>query len=214
MLKIWGRQSSSNVQSVLWCLDELGLDFARVDAGFTYGVVDSAEFQAMNPNGTVPVLQDGDGSAIWESGAILRYLAAAYGDDGFWPKEPAARAQIDKWAEWAKLNIAAKFTVPIFWKLVRVAPSLRDPIAVENNLKILNKFLSIADRQLATQDFLAGDCLTLADIQFGHCLYRYFDMDMQRHEFVHIERYYRQLTEREAFQKYVMFSYEELRVLD
>lgn len=214
MLKVWGRQSSSNVQSLLWCLDELKLDFERVDAGFTYGLVDTDEFQAINPNGTVPVLQDGKNSAIWETGAILRYLAATYGDDDFWPKDPAARAQIDKWAEWAKLNIAAKFTRPIFWELVRIAPSQQDPIAVEKALKILNKFLGVADQQLAEKPFLAGEHFTLADIQFGHCLYRYFDMDMQRQEFVHVERYYQQLTEREAFRKHVMFSYEELRVLD
>ncbi|MBL1420908.1 MAG: glutathione S-transferase family protein [Alphaproteobacteria bacterium] len=214
MLKIWGRQSSSNVQSVLWCLDELKLDFERVDAGFTYGLVDSEEFRAMNPNGTVPVLRDGQDSAIWETGAILRYLAAVYGGDGFWPQEPAARAQVDKWAEWAKLNVAGKFTVPIFWQLVRTAPSQQDPVAIEKALKILNKFLKVADEQLGKQAFLAGDCLTLADIQFGHCLYRYFDMDMRRADFVHIERYYGQLTAREAFQKHVMFSYEELRVLD
>lgn len=214
MLKIWGRQSSSNVQALMWCVDELKLDFERVDAGFTYGLVDGEEFRAMNPNGTVPVLRDGQDAVIWETGAILRYLATAYGGGDFWPQEPAARAQIDKWAEWAKINITLKFTEPIFWQLVRTAPSQQDPVAVENSLEILNEFLSIADQQLAKQPFLAGGHLTLADIQFGHCLYRYFDMDMQRQDFAHIERYYGQLTARKAYQKHVMVSYEELRVLD
>ena len=118
-ITIWGRKSSVNVQLVLWALDELGLDFDRIDAGFTYGVVDSADFCRMNPNGLVPVLVDGDGAPIFESAAILRYLADRYGDDNFWPKNAVARAQIDKWAEWAKWNVGHAFIVNVFYGLVR-----------------------------------------------------------------------------------------------
>ena len=78
MLKVWGRRSSSNVEALLWCLEELNLGYERIDAGFIYGVVDTPEYLAMNPNGTVPTLQDGDGPPLWETGAILRYIAGAY----------------------------------------------------------------------------------------------------------------------------------------
>ena len=118
-ITIWGRKSSVNVQLVLWAMDELGLDFDRIDAGFIYGVVDSADFCRMNPNGLVPVLVDGDGAPIFESAAILRYLADRYGDDNFWPKNAVARAQIDKWAEWAKWNVGHAFIVNVFYGLVR-----------------------------------------------------------------------------------------------
>ena len=108
-ITIWGRKSSVNVQLVLWTLDEMGLDFDRVDAGFIYGVVDSADFCKMNPNGLVPVLVDGDAAPIFESGAILRYLASRYGDNNFWPEDAVARAQIDKWARWAKVEHWPRF---------------------------------------------------------------------------------------------------------
>ena len=74
-IRIWGRKSSVNVQLILWTLDELNLAFQRVDAGFTYGVVDTDAFKQMNPNGLVPVLIDGVGQPIFESASVLRYRA-------------------------------------------------------------------------------------------------------------------------------------------
>ena len=72
MIKIWGRKSSSNVQAAMWCVAELALEHTRVDAGFTYGVVDSAGYRQMNPNGTIPTLQDSNGVIVWETGADFK----------------------------------------------------------------------------------------------------------------------------------------------
>ena len=213
-ITVWGRLSSSNVQVVLWCLDELGLDFKRIDAGFTYGVVDTPQYLGMNPNGTIPTLIDGESPPIFESGAILRYLAASYATDSFWPSDPVARAQIDKWAEWAKINIANLFTAPVFWQVVRTAPSRQDPEMIARNIAALTKYLKIAEARLAQYDYLAGDQFTLADIQMGHCLYRYFDIDIARADLPHLRRYYDRLCQRPAYAKYVMADYSELRVTD
>lgn len=213
MLTVWGRKSSSNVQALMWCIGELGLAYERIDAGFKYGVNDTAEFLAMNPNGTVPVLREDAGEPLWETGAIIRYLAAQHGDEAFWPDDARRRAQIDKWAEWAKLNITLNFTGPVFWRVVRTAPALQDQQAIAAALTALGAKLDIAERQLERHRFLAGDDLTLADIQFGHVLYRYFDIDIPRPSLPRLERYYENLTERPAFREHVMVSYEELRVL-
>lgn len=214
MIHVWGRASSSNVQALMWCIGELGLEFERKDVGFIYGGNDTAEFLAMNPNGTVPVLKDGDAPPIWETGAILRYLSHKYGQDTFWPAESSARANIDKWAEWAKINIAAGFTVPVFWRVVRTVPSQRDPQAIDAALTLLNKFLTVAEQQFAEHEYLASGDFSLADIQFGHVLYRYYDIDIDRADFPEIRKYYDRLTERTAFKKHVMISYDELRVED
>ena len=214
MLKIWGRRSSSNMQALMWCVGELGLEFARTDAGFTYGVVDTPEYRAMNPNGTVPTVIDGDNPPLWETGAILRYLAGKYGSDAFWPKDPYARADVDRWAEWSKINIASNFTVPVFWRTVRTAPSRRDPAAIDDALRKLGEFLDVAETHLARQRYLADDHFTLADIQFGHCLYRYFDIDIDRADRPNLRRYYETLADRPAYREHVMISYEELRVTD
>ena len=214
MLKVWGRKSSSNVQALLWCLAELELDYQRVDAGFTYGVVNTPEYLEMNPNATVPTLVDGEDPPIYETGAIIRYLATRYATDAFWPADLVARTHVDKWAEWSKINVAQAFTSPIFWQVVRTAPSKRNDAAVAEALIKLNAKLKIADRQLANHQYLTSDNLTLADIQLGHVLYRYFDIDIKREPFEHLQRYYEQLQTLESYRETVMYSYEELRVSD
>ena len=92
MLKVWGRRSSFNVQKVMWLVDELGLAHEHIDAGGKFGGLDAPGFLAMNPHGKVPVIDD-DGTIVWESHAILRYLAARHGGARWWP-EDAGRAVI------------------------------------------------------------------------------------------------------------------------
>jgi glutathione S-transferase len=214
MIKIWGRRSSSNVQAVIWCLEILQLPYERVDAGFTYGVVDTPEYLALNPNGTVPTIAVEGMPALWESGAIMRYLCNSHGNTDFWPPDPQQRAQVDQWAEWSKINIALAFTSPVFWKVVRTAPSKQDPVAIAAALDALHVKLAIADGQLADHQYLAGEHLTLADVQFGHVLYRYFDIEIERAVLPNVERYYEMLCDRGDYQRSVMVCYEELRVVD
>lgn len=213
MLTVWGRANSSNVQSVMWCIGELGLPYVRHDAGHRYGVNDTPEFLAMNPNGTVPVLRDGDGEPLWESAAILRYLASRNAKAPFWPEEGMARAHVDKWAEWSKVNFTMSFTVPIFWRVVRTAPAEQDPVEIDRAVARLHKILAIAEAQLSRNAFLAGDAFTLADVQFGHLLFRYFDIPITRQALPALRRYYDALTTRPAYREHVMVSYDELRVL-
>lgn len=213
MLEIWGRKTSSNVQALMWCVGELGLAYRRYDIGHRFGGNDTPEFLAMNPNGTIPVLRDDKCEPMWETGAILRYLAASYGNEDFWPIEARRRIKIDQWAEWSKLNIAANFTAPIFWRVVRTAAKERDEQAITQALQTLHKFLLIANNQLEQHPYIAGKAFTLADIQFGHLLYRYFDIAIERENLPALERYYQRLQHREAFVEHVMVSYEELRVI-
>ena len=213
MIRVWGRKTSSNVQALMWCIGELGLEYERFDIGHKYGGNDTPEFLAMNPNGTVPVIRDGEGQPLWETGAILRYLAGKYGADEFWPQDPERRAETDKWTEWAKISVAMIFTAPVFWMVVRTAAKDQDHQALEKSLQNLNKKLAIAEAQIARHGYLAGSAFTLADIQFGHSLYRYFDIAIERPSFPAIEHYYEKLTQRPAFAEHVMISYEELRVV-
>jgi glutathione S-transferase len=211
VLTVWGRKTSSNVQALMWCIGELGLSYQRHDVGHRYGGNDTPEFLAMNPNGTVPVLRDGEGEPLWETGAILRYLASRYASESFWPAVPASRAPIDKWADWSKINVAMNFTAPVFWRVVRTAPADRDPMAIAAALGVLTHYLEIAEARLSRLSFLAGEAFTLADIQFGHVLYRYFDIAIARPGLPALRRYYEGLTDRAAFREHVMVSYEELR---
>jgi glutathione S-transferase len=211
MLTVWGRKTSSNVQALMWCIGELALPFRRHDVGHKYGGNRTPEFLAMNPNGTVPVVKDDeDGEPLWETGAILRYLGSRYGGAPFWPQDLGDRTRVDRWAEWSKINIALNFTGPIFWRVVRTAPQDRDEAAIAAAIRALAKKLDIAEGQLSRHAYLAGDDFTLADIQFGHVLYRYFDIAIDRPDRPALRRYYDRLTARPAFREHVMVSYEEL----
>ncbi len=212
MITVYGRTTSSNVQAVMWAIGELGLAHERLDRGHVHGGTDTPAFRAMNPNGLVPVIRDGD-LVIWESGAILRYLAARYGDGGaFWPADPVARAAVDMWAEWGKVSFAMDFTVPIFWARVRTAAAERDEAALTRAVAHLETRLDILERQLAGHDFVVSDDFTLADILIGHVLFRWFDIDIPRRPRPGVEAYHQRLTERPAWREHVMVSYAPLRV--
>lgn len=195
----------------MWCVGELGLEYRRIDRGHRFGGLDTDAFAALNPNRTVPVLKDGDGPALWETGAILRYLAAQYGDGTFWPRDAVQRAEVDKWAEWAKINVAMNFTGPVFWRVARTAPSARNPAVIRDAVETLEAALAIADARLASHQFLTGDAFTLGDIQLGHVLYRYYDIDIDRAPLGNLARYYDELTKRPAYREHVMISYAELQ---
>ncbi len=210
MLTVYGRATSSNVQALLWGMEELGLTYDRIDCGEMYGGLDTPEFLAMNPHGRIPVLKIDD-TALFETGAILRYLASVHGKETFWPADPLARAKVDMWAEWAKYQIAARFTGPVFWQTARTALEHRDPDLIRANIDRLESELAKADARLRERLFLCGSNLTLADIQLGHILYRYFDIDIDRRDMPALQAYYRQLTERPAYRKTVMVSYDALR---
>lgn len=211
MLKVWGRASSANVQSVMWCIAELELPYERIDAGLMYGINNTAEYLAMNPNGTVPTLVDGNGPALWESGAVVRYLANVYGNDSFWPSDPIARADVDRWAEWGKVSVQMNFNGPIFWPVIRLPADSRNDEQIANAVKQFEDKLAIADERLSSRRFLVNDELTVADIQFGHILYRYFELEIDRRELVNVARYYETLSAMPNYQEHVMISFDELR---
>ncbi|MCP3971475.1 MAG: glutathione S-transferase family protein [Rhodobacteraceae bacterium] len=211
MLTIYGRATSSNVQLVMWAVAELGLAHERLNFGHVYGGTDTPEFRGMNPRGLVPVLRDGD-LVVWESAAILRYLAARYGDGGaFWPADPAERAAVDMWAEWGKNDLARAFTVPIFWSRVRTAARDRDETALAGAVAVFETHLDLLEPQVSAQDFVAGNGFTTADIVIGHLLFRWFDIDIPRRPRPAVEAYYRRLTRRPAYRAHVMVDYEVLR---
>lgn len=210
MITVWGRRSSSNVQAVMWCIQELGLSYERIDAGFTYGVIETEQYKAMNPNGTVPTIQDGNNPPLWETGAILRYLASQYSTTRFWPDDPCERAIVDQWAEWSKLNIALRFTSPIFWQVVRTPVVRQDPVAIKNAVMAFESALSIADRQLQIHPYLAGPNFSLADIQFAHVLFRYYHISIDRAPLEALAQYYQRISSRKPFIQHVALPYSEL----
>ncbi len=211
MITVWGRTTSSNVQIVMWAIAELGLECERLDVGGAFGGNRTPEYLAMNPNGLVPVFRDGDGPFLWESAAIVRYLGAAYGNERFWPPSPAARADVDKWAEWIKTTFGPVLLTGVFWPLIRVSPAQHDHAGIAAATETLKPLARMLDTRLAGCRYLGGDDVCFADIVVGTLLYRYFTLDFERADTPHLRAYYDRLAARPAYAKHVMVSYESLR---
>jgi glutathione S-transferase len=202
MLRIWGRTNSSNVQKVLWCCAELGLGHERIDAGRQFGVVDTPEYRRLNPNGLVPTIDD-DGFVIWESNAIVRYLAGRYGAGGLCPEDLQARAAADRWMDWQVTTIGPPVGV-VFLGLVRTPPEQRDLPAIREAAATAGEIWRIFDADLADKDYAAGDALTMGDIPLGVMAYRWYQLDVERPELPTLRAWYERLAARPAFREHVM----------
>ncbi|MFI0849446.1 glutathione S-transferase family protein [Mesorhizobium sp. IMUNJ 23232] len=211
MITVWGRATSGNVQIVMWALAELGLKPVRHDVGGAFGGNRTPEYLAMNPNGLVPVLRDGDGPFLWESAAILRYLGATYGGEQFWPSSPAKRAPVDMWAEWIKTSFGPVLATGLFWPIVAAPPAKRDHASIAAAAEKLKPLAAMLDARLADGPYLGGDEICFADIVVGAPLYRYFTLEFDRTDTPHLRAYYDRLQQRPAYAEHVMVSYESQR---
>ena len=202
MLRILGRDTSSNVQKVLWAAGELGLEFEREDIGGAFGGNDTPEYLALNPNGYVPTLIDGD-YTLWESNSIVRYLAAAHGAGALWPADPRIRGSAERWMDWQIATLSPTM-VTVFRGLVRTPPEERDMASIAAARDRTARLLAMLDAALAGSEFVAGDEFTVGDIPVGIATYRWYHLDIEREDFRNLERWYRRLAQRSAYREHIM----------
>lgn len=210
MLKVWGRRSAMNVQKVMWLIGELDLPHEHIPAGGNFGRLDEPAFLVLNPHGLVPVIQDGD-VAVWESHAILRYLAAKYAPGRFWSDDAAERSQVGRWMDWSQTTLQPAFLDGVFWPCFRTPPAQRNLALIERNVRHCGEIFQRLDGLLEREPALAQQEPTLADIPIAATFYRYFELDIQRPKLPHIEAWYARLQRRPAYRQHVMVSFEELR---
>jgi glutathione S-transferase len=198
MLQILGRANSINVRKVLWTCAELGLRFERHDWGQGFQPTDTPEFLALNPNATVPVIQDGDFS-MWESHAIIRYLAGAYDGARIYPVAPRTRAVIDQWLDWSSSELH-RASVYAFLGLSRKSPQHADPAATKASCESWTRLMGILEQRLAsTQAYVAGDGFTLADIPVGLAVNRWFGTPLERPALPAVAAYFERLSQRPEY---------------
>jgi glutathione S-transferase len=202
-LTIWGRTNSVNVQKVLWCLAELNLAFERIDAGMQFGRNYDPDYLAINPNGRVPTLVDGD-YALWESNSIMRYLCTAYGKETpIYPQDPRRRAAVDRWLDWT-LSTVQPVDRPVFWALVRTPAEQRNMTAIQKDADAEALVWRIADHHLSTRRYIEGDDFTIGDIALGAYARRWLGVDgIKRPKQPHLERWLKELGGRPGFARFV-----------
>lgn len=208
-MKLYARRTSSNSQKVLWFLGELGLDHDFVATGGDSGGLDAPSYRALNPNGRVPTWED-DNGAVWESHAILRYLAAAYSADRWWPAHPMERSQVDRWMDWSQSGFDAAF-MTLFWGYWRTPEARRNDKLIQRQLESCRLSLAVLDDALKSSSYIVGNDLTLADIPIGSLMYRYANLDITDALPANVARWYETLCEREPFQQHIMLSFDDLK---
>ena len=202
MLVVWGRNNSVNVQKALWCCEEIGLEYSRIDAGLAFGVVNTPEYRKLNPNGVVPTIDD-DGFVLWESNAVVRYLAAKHSEGRLWPRDVVTRANADRWMDWQTTTLWPALR-PLFMGLVRTPAEKRDPRALEESRLKSAQVLSILEGYLGTRKFAAGEEFTMGDIPLGCAVWRWMALPIERPPLPNVRRWFDALAQRPAYRKAVM----------
>ncbi len=201
MLKLLGKPTSINVRKVLWLCEELGLPFELEEWGSGYRSTGDPAFLALNPNGLVPVIRDGD-TVLWESNTICRYLAGREGRTDLLPREPLERARIEQWMDWqaTELNNAWRY---VFMARVRQSPAHADPLLIDASVREWNRHMVLLDDQLArTGAYVAGPAFSLADVVIGLSVNRWRMTPLERPELPAVAAYLRRLEERPGFQRH------------
>jgi len=199
MLRIWGRLTSINVQKVVWCADESGVAFERIDVGGTFGGLDTPQFLALNPNRKIPAIEDGD-VVLWESNVIVRYLAARHAAGTLYPGSPAERGRVDQWMDWQQTELGRAMT-DAFTQLVRTPEPERDMRRVEASARATEPVVAILDHHLAARAFVAGDRFTMGDIPVGLQVHRWLGLPLERTPRPHVEAWYARLRQRAGAQR-------------
>ncbi len=203
MLKIWGRNTSSNVQKVMWAIGELGLAHERIDVGGAFGKTREPPYSDMNPNATVPTLEEPDGFTLWESNTICRYLGAKYDKTNVLePKDVKQRGLASQWMDW-QLSVVGPNITPVFWGLIRTPPEQRDMTHIKAMIEKTVANMQTLDAQLAKTAYVAGDAFSYGDIPVGVMCYRYVQLVPDRPATPHLDRWYGAISSRQAFKDYV-----------
>ena len=201
MLNIWGRISSINVRKVVWCAQELGLDFQRTEAGGRFGIVQTPEYLALNPNALVPAIDDGEGEGrvtLWESNVIVRYLCAKHSPGKLYPEPLPARFDAERWMDWQQTTLNP-VSAGAFRQWIRTPADQRDPAVIAHSVHATEPLFALLDAHLATRTFMLGDSFTMADIPVGCEAHRWFGLpqtEYTRPSWPHVERWFADLRSR------------------
>ena len=191
MLKIWGRISSINVRKVVLCAQMLDIPFVRRDAGLSFGVVNTPDYLALNPNAMVPAIEDGP-YTLWESNVIVRYLCAREGR--LYPSDLHTRFLAEQWMDWQQttLNRASGLA---FVQWIRTPETQRDHQLIAQSVGATEPLFALLNEQLQHRPFMAGDQLSMADIPLACEVHRWWGLPQSRPSWPHLERWYAQMRQ-------------------
>jgi glutathione S-transferase len=214
MLKVWGRPTSTNTQRVLWTLVEVELPYELILASGTtgaqgyiwqgqapFGVVETAAYRSMNPNGTIPTISDGD-FTLWESNAIVAYLARRYAPDKLFGSDEETFARALQWMIWANYKLDPSMHALVM-HLERLPADQRRPETVEASRKEAIRSLELMEAHLEHSRYFAGGAFSMGDIPLGICIQRFLHFELERPPMPRLASWLARLSERDGFRQHV-----------
>jgi glutathione S-transferase len=195
MIKVLGRQTSGNVQKVLFALEEAGVPYVREDYGRQFNNTQTPEYKKLNPNCKVPTLIDGE-TVIWESNTILRYLAATYARS-LTGSTAAERSEVERWMDWLLASINSLYLTMFKDSKKAAEERISD---YDAQAKELASLLALADAHLAGREWFALGRLTLADLALGPIVKRCLAFPIDLPKLGNLDAWMSRIESRPAFQ--------------
>jgi len=194
VIKLLGRQTSGNVQKVIFCLEETRTPYVREDYGRQFGNTTTEAYRKLNPNAKVPTLIDGD-AVIWESHTIVRYLAALHAPR-LLGATPAERSLVERWMDWLLATLNTPY-VAVFRDVKKPAGERAADYPAQ--CADLVAALKILDGHLAGKEWFALGRFTLAEIALAPIVKRCLDFSIERPRLAELERWQSAIDARPAF---------------
>ena len=214
MIRIWGRPNSICTQRVLWACVEAGVGFELTLASGTmgadghvstgaepYGRVDAPWYRSMNPNGTVPVIDDG-GFVLWESNAIVTWLGLRHGRGTLVDGSPESLGRAVQWMSWTNEHLEPHLHTLVM-ELRRLREDLRTPGAITASARGIAPALRILDAHLAENAYVTGERFSMGDIPPGAAVRRWQVFAQAGPATPHVDAWLARLAEREGFRRHV-----------
>lgn len=205
MTRVLGRVTSINVRKLLWALDALGETYEREDWGLPLRDPAVPEFLALNPNATVPVLIENDGTSLWESNGLLVYLAQTRGR--LLPDDRAALGRALQWLSWQGTELGPSWSYAV-QALLRNTPGYEDQAQIATSIARWTRKMEILEAELGKgAPFIAGNTFSIADIALGLSAHRWFRTPFDKKPMLAVRAYYDRLREREAGARWMPEAY-------
>ncbi len=193
-MKLYGIAGSRALRS-LWAAEEVGVEYEHVPTHFL-GDSKKPEYLAINPNGRVPALVDGD-VTLFESMAINLYLARKYGG-ALWPSSEADQARAIQWSIWGMTEIEPNL-MDILLNRMMLPEDQRNEAAAEAAEKGLDRPMKVLDDTLADRTHLLGNDFTITDLNVAAVLSMAKMVRYDTSGYANVHRWFEACTGRESF---------------
>jgi glutathione S-transferase len=201
-MKLYLNKLSPNVRRVTLTAAVLGIELEEKPLDFMKGEHKSPEYLALNANGSVPTLVDGD-FVLTESRAIMQYLAAKKPESGLLPRDEALRADVTRWQFWDSSHFSPQAGTYTFQKMIKPMMGLGEPDAakVEEALAAFRRFGAVLDQRLAGKKYIVGDALTVADLTVASTLMYAKQTELPISELPNVEAWFGRISALDAWKK-------------